>query len=79
MAASILDLLNVPRELALEFLATFARYEFALKKSGYAHGENVGFGPKYNEPVGKPASAVKAPTKKRTISAAGPRESSPNP
>jgi hypothetical protein len=40
MAASILDLLNVPRELTLEFLATFARYEFALKKSGYARGDN---------------------------------------
>jgi hypothetical protein len=40
MASSILDLLNVPRALTLEFLATFARFEFALKKSGYARGDN---------------------------------------
>ena len=40
MAASILDLLNVPREMTLEFLATFARFEFALKKAGYARGDD---------------------------------------
>jgi hypothetical protein len=40
MATSILDLLNVPRELTLEFLATFARFEFALKKAGYARGDD---------------------------------------
>jgi hypothetical protein len=41
MAASILDLLNVPRELTLEFLASFARFEFALKKAGYAVGDDT--------------------------------------
>jgi hypothetical protein len=40
MAASILDLLNVPHELTLEFLLTFARFEFAHKKAGYALGDN---------------------------------------
>jgi hypothetical protein len=40
MATSILDLLNVPRELTLDFLATFARFEFALKKAGYAQGDD---------------------------------------
>lgn len=38
---AILDLLNVPRELTLEFLATFARFEFALKKAGYAQGDDT--------------------------------------
>jgi hypothetical protein len=38
MAASILDLLNVPHDLTLEFLLTFARFEFALKIAGYALG-----------------------------------------
>lgn len=41
MAVTILDLLNVPRELTLEFLATFARFEFALKKAGYAQGDDT--------------------------------------
>src|SRR6266481_187609 len=39
MATSILDLLHVPKDLTLEFMATFARFEFALKKSGYARGD----------------------------------------
>jgi hypothetical protein len=39
MATSILDLLNVPKALTLEFMATFTRFEFALKKSGYARGD----------------------------------------
>jgi hypothetical protein len=41
MAASILDLLNVPRESTLEFLATFARFEYALKRAGYALGDDT--------------------------------------
>ncbi len=41
MAASILDLLNVPPELTLEFLASFARFEFALKRAGYALGDDT--------------------------------------
>jgi len=39
MAISIVDLLNVPRALTLEFMGTFARFEFALKKSGYVRGD----------------------------------------
>jgi hypothetical protein len=48
MAASILDLLNIPRELTLEFLATFARFEFALKKAGYAQGDNSSVSPAWD-------------------------------
>jgi len=33
------DRLNVDRQLASEFLATFARYEFALKTAGFADGD----------------------------------------
>lgn len=40
MAVSIIDLLNVPPEITLDFLATFARFEFALKKAGYAQGDD---------------------------------------
>lgn len=39
MTRSILDTLNIPRELTLEFLGTFARFEFALKKAGYVEGD----------------------------------------
>ncbi|MGD0840672.1 MAG: hypothetical protein ABSA32_05895 [Candidatus Acidiferrales bacterium] len=42
MAISILDLLNVERELTLEFFATFARFEFALKQAGYVRGDERG-------------------------------------
>lgn len=48
MGASILDLLNVPRELTLEFLATFARFEFALKKAGYAYGDDSKVSPDWD-------------------------------
>lgn len=48
MAGSILDLLNVPHALTLEFLATFARFEFALKKSGYARGDNSQVSPDWD-------------------------------
>jgi hypothetical protein len=48
MAASILDLLKVPRELTLEFLATFARFEFALKKAGYVQGDNSRVSPDWD-------------------------------
>lgn len=41
MATSILDLLNVPRELTLAFLASFARFEYALKKAGNAVGDDT--------------------------------------
>jgi hypothetical protein len=48
MASSILDLLNVPRDLTLEFMATFARFEYALKKSGYARGDNSQVSPDWD-------------------------------
>lgn len=41
MAESILKSLNISRDLALEFLATFSRFEFALKKAGYVHGDDT--------------------------------------
>lgn len=41
MAVTILDLLNVPRELTFELFARFARFEFALKKAGYGQGDNA--------------------------------------
>lgn len=64
MAASILDLLNVPRELTLEFLATFARFEFALKKAGYAQGDDSKVSPDWDSFAGDVAqleAAVIAP------------------
>lgn len=48
MATSILDLMNVPRALTLEFLAIFARFEFALKKSGYARGDDSQVSPNWD-------------------------------
>lgn len=48
MAASILDSLNVPHELTLEFLATFARFEFALKKAGYVQGDDSKVSPDWD-------------------------------
>jgi hypothetical protein len=64
MAASILDLFNVPRELTLEFLATFARFEFALKKASYAQGDNSKVSPDWDtfaKDVAKIDAAVLAP------------------
>lgn len=39
--ASPLDRLNLDPQLACEFLAVFARYEFALKAAGFAHGDDA--------------------------------------
>ncbi len=64
MAGSILDLLNVPRQLALEFLATFARFEFALKKAGYVQGDDSRVSPEWDlfaRDVAKLDAAVLAP------------------
>lgn len=64
MAPSILDLLDVPRELTLEFLATFARFEFALKKAGYAQGDDTKVLPDWDSfarDVAKLDAAVLAP------------------
>ncbi len=38
--SSIIESLNVPRELTLEFLGTFARFEYALKRAGYVRGDD---------------------------------------
>jgi hypothetical protein len=38
MPTSIIDKLNIPRDLILEFFVTFARFEYALKRAGYLHG-----------------------------------------
>jgi hypothetical protein len=35
------DRLNLDRQLACEFLAVFARYEFALKAAGFAEGDEA--------------------------------------
>jgi hypothetical protein len=64
MAISILDLLNVPRALTLEFMATFSRFEFALKKSGYARGDDSQVSPNWDafaNDVAKLDAAVLAP------------------
>jgi len=64
MAPSILDLLNVPKALTLEFMATFARFEFALKKSGYARGDDSQVTPDWDvfaNDVAKFGAAVLAP------------------
>jgi hypothetical protein len=64
MATSILDLLNVPRALTLEFMATFARFEFALKKSGYARGDDSQVSPNWDafaNDLAKLDAAVLAP------------------
>ena len=39
METELFDLLNVPRELTLRFLAVFSRYEYALKRAGYVRGD----------------------------------------
>lgn len=41
-------MLNIPRNLILEFLGTFARFEFALKKSGYILSNERGVLPDWN-------------------------------
>jgi hypothetical protein len=48
MAGSILDILNIPRELTLDFLATFSRFEFALKKAGYVEGNEKNVSPAWD-------------------------------
>jgi hypothetical protein len=36
--AAIIDQFDIPRDLTVEFLGTFARFEYALKRSGYVKG-----------------------------------------
>jgi hypothetical protein len=48
MAGSILDTLNIPRDLTLDFLATFSRFEFALKKAGYVEGDEKKVSPAWD-------------------------------
>jgi hypothetical protein len=38
--SDIIDSLNVPKELTLEFFAAFARFEYALKRAGYVVGND---------------------------------------
>jgi len=60
----IFELLNVRRDLTLEFLAIFARFEFALKKAGYAHGDDSKVSPDWDSfarDVAKLDVAVLAP------------------
>lgn len=59
MSHSIFDLINVPRALTLEFLATFARFEFALKKAGYVRGNEARISPDW-ERFGRDVSALDA-------------------
>jgi hypothetical protein len=37
--AAIIDQLHIPRDLTLEFLRTFSRFEYVLKRSGYVRGD----------------------------------------
>jgi hypothetical protein len=39
--SSIIDQFHVPRELTIEFLGTFSRFEYALKRSGYLRGDKT--------------------------------------
>jgi hypothetical protein len=39
MATELFELLNVRRELTLDFMAVFARFEYALKQGGYVKGD----------------------------------------
>jgi hypothetical protein len=48
MATDLFDLLNVPRELTLEFLAVFARFEYSLKRAGYAQGDEARVSPDWD-------------------------------
>jgi hypothetical protein len=41
MPLSIIDSFGIPRELSLDFLATFARFEYALKRTGYVRGDET--------------------------------------
>ncbi len=38
--SEIIELINVPKELTLEFFAAFARFEYALKRAGYVGGDD---------------------------------------
>jgi hypothetical protein len=38
--SDIIDSLNVPKDLTLEFFAAFARFEYALKRAGYVVGNH---------------------------------------
>ena len=35
----IIELFHIPNELTVEFLGTFARFEYALKRAGYVQGD----------------------------------------
>jgi hypothetical protein len=46
--AAIIDSLNVPKELTLEFFAAFARFEYALKRAGYVVGDDKSASPSWD-------------------------------
>lgn len=46
---SVLERLPLAPELASEFLGVFARSEYALKSSGYAHGDQYGVQPRWDD------------------------------
>jgi hypothetical protein len=48
MAGSILDSFHIPKDLILEFLATFSRFEFALKRAGYVEGNEKSVSPAWD-------------------------------
>lgn len=54
--------LNIPKELTVEFLGTFARFEYALKRAGYVHGDESQANPNWdrlgNELAAQDAAAV---------------------
>lgn len=59
MATEIFDLLKMPRDLTLDFLAAFARFEYALKQAGYILGDEAKVSPDWDR-FAKDVSAVDA-------------------
>ncbi len=49
MSPSIIDKLNIPRDLVLDFLVTFARFEYALKRAGYLLGNEQSVSPDWDK------------------------------
>jgi hypothetical protein len=37
---AIIELLHIPRDLTVEFIGVFARFEYALKRAGYVEGDD---------------------------------------
>ena len=45
---AIIDQFRIPTDLTIEFIGTFARFEYALKRSGYAHGSESQVNPDWD-------------------------------